>query len=142
MYSLSVIAALGGENVFTMYAKVGTEEQTTSMLESGDFEKKGLNNIRITEGTAIVGFTVNSSSANWSDITNFELIKTENITSINKVSSSNLFVNIRGKAVSVISNEPVLLVCLSSINGKMLHVEKSVEKEVAFFLSQSGVYIL
>jgi hypothetical protein len=125
-----------------MYAKVGTEEQTTSMLESGDFEKKGLNNIRITEGIAIVGFTVNSSSANWFDITNFELIKTENITSINKVSSSNLFVNIRGKAVSVISNEPVLLVCLSSINGKMLHVEKSVEKEVAFSLSQSGVYIL
>lgn len=77
IYSLSATAALGGENVFSLYAKVADKEETAPMPESGDYEKKEMSNIQITGGTAIVGFTANSSSSSdWFDITNFELVKT------------------------------------------------------------------
>jgi hypothetical protein len=80
IYSLSAVAALGGENVFSLYAKIAETEETTPMSESGDYEKKELNNIRITGGTAVIGFTAkSSSSSDWFDITNFELVKTGEI---------------------------------------------------------------
>jgi hypothetical protein len=80
VYTLSATAAFGGENVFSLYAKIGENETTVPMPESSAYEKKEMNNIQITGGTAIVGFTANSSSStDWFDITGFELVKTGNL---------------------------------------------------------------
>jgi hypothetical protein len=143
VYSLSADAAFGGENVFALYAKVGETETTVFMTESGDFEKKELNNIQVTGGTAIVGFTANSSSAaNWFDITNFELVRTGDLTSINKISSQKFAATVTGKSIRVVSEEPILSTRLISIDGKTVYSERSAEKEATFSVSQSGVYIL
>lgn len=144
IYSLSATAALGGENVFSLYAKVADMEETIPMPESGDFAKKEMNNIQIASGTAIVGFTANSSSASdWFDITNFELVKTGDLTSIDKLRPSDVSVVITENLITVTSDEPVLSVKLYSIDGKLLYSNHSQEREISIFTPrQKGVCIL
>jgi hypothetical protein len=143
IYSLSAVAALGGEDVFALYAKIGDDVMTIPMPESGNYEKKELNGIQVTGGSGIVGFTANStSSANWFDITNFEFVKTGDLTSINKVSPKELSVITTGKSIRVTSGEPVLSASLISIDGKVSSAEKFAEKEISFSVPQSGIYIL
>ncbi|MDR1119362.1 MAG: T9SS type A sorting domain-containing protein [Dysgonamonadaceae bacterium] len=145
IYSLSATAALGGENVFSLYAKVADTEETTPMPESGDYERKEMNSIQIAGGKAIVGFTANStSSSNWFDITDFELVKTGNLTSINKLRPSGVSVAVTGNLITVASDEPVLSVKLYSIDGKMLYSNHSPEGEISIFTApqQKGVCIL
>jgi hypothetical protein len=144
IYSLSATAALGGENVFSLYAKIANEEETTPMPESGDYEKKEMNNIQIAGGTVIVGFTANSSSgSDWFDITNFELVKTGDITSIEKLRPSDVSVVITGNLITVTSDEPVLSVKLYSIDGKLLYSNHSQEEKISIFIpQQKGVCIL
>jgi hypothetical protein len=146
IYSLSATAALGGENVFSLYAKVADVEETTPMPPSGDYAKKEMNNIRITGGTAIVGFTASSSSsADWFDITGFELVKTGNLpTSIDKISSADvLSVVIDGNLITVASEEPILSATLYSIDGRMLYANHSSKKVISFAAPQrEGICIL
>jgi hypothetical protein len=143
IYSLSAMAALGGENVFSLYAKIAENERTTPMPESGDYEKKEMNSIQITDGVAIIGFTANStSSANWFDITNFELVRTGDLTSINNMPLRKLSVFTNDQSVRIASDELILSVGLISMDGKKLYSSKPVGKEITFSVPQSGVYIL
>jgi hypothetical protein len=145
VYSLSAVAALGGENSFSLYAKVGDDnEETVAMAESGVYEKKEMDNIQITGGTAIVGFTANSSAASdWFDITNFELVKTGGLTAIDSLEPSDVLVVISENRITVVSDEPVLSAALYSIDGKMIEANHSQGKEISLFTPpQKGVCIL
>jgi hypothetical protein len=143
IYSLSAIAALGGENVFSLFAKVSDDEKTEAMNESGNFEKKELNNVRVTGGSAIIGFTANSSSSsNWFDITNFEFVKTGDLTSMHKISGNELSITVTEKSIRVLSDELVHSANLISIDGKLLYSKAGTGKEVIFSDLQAGIYIL
>jgi hypothetical protein len=144
-YTLSAIAALGGANSYSLYAKVGDNEAATILMsESGDFEKKEFANIQVTGGTATIGFTANSSSKDdWFDITNFELVKTDGTTAIEKLKSSGVSVVITENLITVTSDEPVLSVKLYSIDGKMLYSNHSQEEGISIFTpQQKGICIL
>jgi hypothetical protein len=145
IYTLSAVAALGGANSFSFYAKVGDDnEETVAMVESGVYEKKEMNNIRITGGTAAVGFTANSSAASdWFDITHFELVRTGDVTSIGKIYSSEVSVTVKGNWITVTSGESVLSVKVYSIDGKLLSSNHLQGKKISVPApQQEGVYIL
>jgi hypothetical protein len=144
IYTLSATAAFGGTDAL-LYAKIAGNEETTPMSPSGDYENKEMNNIQITGGTAIIGFSASSSSSSdWFDITGFELVKTDDLpTSIDKISPSGVSVVMAGNRLMVVSEEPVLSATLYSIDGKAFYSNCSQGKEISFAAPQGeGVCIL
>jgi hypothetical protein len=144
VYTLSATAAFGGTDAL-LYVKIAGNEETAPMSPGGDYEKKEMSNIQITGGTAIIGFTASSSSsADWFDITGFELVKTGNLpTSIDRILPSGVSVVIAGNLIRVASEEPVLSVKLYSAEGKMIYSDCSQGREISFAVPQrEGICIL